>query len=300
MVYMSGGRRPAAPHNVGGPLLSVTALKSAISITEIEDRSKGDEWTKGIAVLQTAWFLAQCIARQIQGLAITELEIATTAFALVNIVIYIVWWSKPLDVRCAARVGYTPMRSIEEYLMRSEVVQRQEHPEEQRQSNGQGISRAFSTKILVLLLILTGEDEERTLPVKYRRVPTFWAGRLSERQRGIAAGISLSVAAGFGAVHFAVWNSSFPSQTERILWRVAAIAVMAVPLVFFLDAVYLYGVNPPMWYVNLTYYFVVPLGVAIYIIARALLMVLPFLSLRSLPADAYRDVDWSVYIPHFS
>lgn len=300
MVYKYRGRRPAASHEVGGRLLPVRGLENAISTAAISDRSKGDEWTKGIAVLQTAWFLAQCVARQVQGLAITELEIATTAFALVNIVIYIVWWSKPQDVRCPVETEYV-MRTLEElYAEREADTLSLERRNGQGQPNGQGMGHAFSAKILVLLLTFSGEDEDADLPSAYQRVPTLWAGRLGERQRGIAAGISVMVAAGFGATHFALWNTAFPSRTEQILWRVAAISVTVVPVIFFLDAIYLYGRNPTEFYVDLTYYFVVPLGVTIYIIARALLMVLPFLSLRSLPPDAYKDVDWTAYIPHFS
>ena len=67
---------------------------------EIQDKSKGDAVTKALVVLQTTWFLLQCAARGSQHLALTELELATAAFALLNIVIYALWWDKPLDVQC--------------------------------------------------------------------------------------------------------------------------------------------------------------------------------------------------------
>ena len=62
------------------------------------DRSKGDALSKGIAILQTGWFILQCIARKIQGLAVTELEVVTLAFAALNFAVYVFWWNKPLDV----------------------------------------------------------------------------------------------------------------------------------------------------------------------------------------------------------
>ena len=46
-----------------------------ITEEEIEDRSKADGLAKGIAVLQTTWFIAQCISRTAQGLIITEIEL---------------------------------------------------------------------------------------------------------------------------------------------------------------------------------------------------------------------------------
>jgi hypothetical protein len=57
-----------------------------ISKEEIKDKSKGDAITKGLALIQTTWFLLQCVARGSQHLSITELELATAAFALLNII----------------------------------------------------------------------------------------------------------------------------------------------------------------------------------------------------------------------
>ena len=67
---------------------------------EIDDRSKGDALSKGIALLQITWFIIQLIARRAQGLTITELELTTAALAGLNSVMYVFWWNKPKDVRC--------------------------------------------------------------------------------------------------------------------------------------------------------------------------------------------------------
>lgn len=69
-----------------------------ITTAEIQDRAKGDFISKSIAILQTSWFIIQCIARGVQGLAITELELVTLALASLNGVIYYFWWDKPLGV----------------------------------------------------------------------------------------------------------------------------------------------------------------------------------------------------------
>ena len=39
----------------------------------------------------------QCIARTIEHLPVTHLEIVTLAYAAMNFVIYIFWWNKPLN-----------------------------------------------------------------------------------------------------------------------------------------------------------------------------------------------------------
>jgi hypothetical protein len=75
-----------------------------ITKREVQDRSKGDLLSKGIVILQTGWFVTQCIARALDGLPLSELELVTLAFAALNFVTYGFWWNKPLDVRCAVAV----------------------------------------------------------------------------------------------------------------------------------------------------------------------------------------------------
>ncbi|KAF9477307.1 hypothetical protein BDN70DRAFT_838058 [Pholiota conissans] len=70
-----------------------------VTAEEIEDRSKGDGLSKGLVLLQTLWFIAQLAARVIEGLAVTQLELATSGFAALNGFMYFFWWNKPLDIR---------------------------------------------------------------------------------------------------------------------------------------------------------------------------------------------------------
>ncbi|KAF5378947.1 hypothetical protein D9757_008737 [Collybiopsis confluens] len=66
---------------------------------EIMDKSKGDALAKLVVLIQTSWFIAQVFSRVVLRLAITELELTTLAFALLNFLTYGLWWKKPLDVR---------------------------------------------------------------------------------------------------------------------------------------------------------------------------------------------------------
>ncbi|KAG6914034.1 hypothetical protein DXG01_002848 [Tephrocybe rancida] len=80
-----------------------------ISEKDIQDRSKGDVLSKCLVMLQVTWFVLQVLARAAQHLAITELEIVTLAFAVLNFMTYFCWWNKPLDVNCSIRVtAYHP------------------------------------------------------------------------------------------------------------------------------------------------------------------------------------------------
>jgi len=75
-------------------------------ITEVEiiDRSKADLLSKALAMTQTGWFMLQCIARRLDQLPITELELVTVAFATLNLATYVCWWDKPLNVQRPFRV----------------------------------------------------------------------------------------------------------------------------------------------------------------------------------------------------
>ena len=89
-----------------------------VTVEEIEDRSKSDGFSKTIALSQTLWFVAQCIARRAQHLDLTLVELLTLSLALLNGVMYFLWWNKPMDVRCSVRVylldkSYTPNMSNE-------------------------------------------------------------------------------------------------------------------------------------------------------------------------------------------
>ena len=83
-----------------------------VTVEEIEDRSKADGFSKTIALVQTLWFITQCLARITQHLDLTLVELVTLSLATFNGVMYFLWWHKPLDVRCPVRV-YLRVKSNE-------------------------------------------------------------------------------------------------------------------------------------------------------------------------------------------
>ncbi|KIK51380.1 hypothetical protein GYMLUDRAFT_252080 [Collybiopsis luxurians FD-317 M1] len=66
----------------------------------VKDRGHSDGFAKFVAVGQTTWFVVQLLARWVEGLPVTELEIMTLAFAAMNVLIYYFWWDKPQGVEC--------------------------------------------------------------------------------------------------------------------------------------------------------------------------------------------------------
>jgi hypothetical protein len=86
------------------------------------------------------------------------------------------------------------------------------------------------------------------------------------------------------------WSFAFPSYAEELLWRIASISVTSVPVP--LAYVVLMSMDRPGRF-GLTL-----AGSILYLIGRLILLVLPFMSLRSLPAEAYQTVEWTTFIPH--
>ncbi|OAX32658.1 hypothetical protein K503DRAFT_701700, partial [Rhizopogon vinicolor AM-OR11-026] len=78
-----------------------------LSAKQIHDKSKGNAISKGLVILQVAWFALQLISRAIYHLETTQLETGTLAFAVLSFITYAAWWNKPLDVQCPHPVYWT-------------------------------------------------------------------------------------------------------------------------------------------------------------------------------------------------
>ena len=175
---------------------------------ELSSRSKGDVLSKGVAVLQTVWFVVQCIARLAERLPLTNLEIMTLAYTVMTVAMYVAWWDKPLNVGCAIRV---PARGV--------PVEGKPHH--------QNILHTISVYIYVI-----GQQDAYVDLDNLRRILTFWAGETDEADEHDiinADTIALLVAMAFGAVHCIAWSYKFPSHAELLMWRALAIAIIAIP-----------------------------------------------------------------------
>ena len=81
-----------------------------ISEDDIKDKSKGGSLAKFLACFQATWFCATCIGRVAQRLPLSQLELNTFAHALCTVIVYVLWWKKPLDV--AARTPSPTSASV--------------------------------------------------------------------------------------------------------------------------------------------------------------------------------------------
>ncbi|PPR01398.1 hypothetical protein CVT24_006237 [Panaeolus cyanescens] len=100
-----------------------------VTTKQIKDHSKNDYIVKTIALVQTTWFCVQVIVRLATNLVVTELEISTMAFAVLNLFVYILWWNKPFDVRTPIVVPGKYSPSVR-YKSASPLEWRELRPEE--------------------------------------------------------------------------------------------------------------------------------------------------------------------------
>jgi hypothetical protein len=93
-------------------------LLPTITEAEINDKSKASNFAKFIACSQALWFCLQCLARTVQGLPVSLLEVSTIAHAFCALLIYVLWWEKPLEVEqpTLIRIEGEKLRAICAYM----------------------------------------------------------------------------------------------------------------------------------------------------------------------------------------
>ena len=258
---------------------------------EIKDKGKSDWLAKSLVLLQTSWFVMQCIARAIDHLPVTHLEIVTLAYATMNFVIYIFWWNKPLNVNRPVRVFQKPDPRAADNGIDSHGAGPSEIQSQQISEGG------LSWEVTTLNFIVGTQDEDIDLSHE-DRVPRFWTNSNGE-DAGAAGAIVLWVGVLFGAIHCIAWSFSFPTHVELLIWRISSVAVTVVPshillMLFLTDWLKNTNFNATLVIVSFS---ILPAGM-LYILARAVTLILVFTSLRDLPPGAFNTVYWTTFIPH--
>lgn len=135
-------------------------------------------------------------------------------------------------------------------------------------------------------------------------VGAFYAYGTLDRSIGL---VFFAVASGvlFGGLHLIPWEFTFPTPTESFLWRISSLwitlnpVLLSIPLIFHSFISDQPGVVyrlPGRW--TLKPLQLITMTVPLYILARVLIVVLAFVTLRSLPPGVYTEIPWSNFIPH--
>ena len=107
VVEMEKGRVTILTLEMLRELVKDPMFEIRITEEEISNRSKGDGLSKMIFILQTSWFIVQCVARHVQRLDLTQLELTILAMASLNGITCLLWWQKPLGAQAIVRVCLT-------------------------------------------------------------------------------------------------------------------------------------------------------------------------------------------------
>ncbi|MCJ1390080.1 hypothetical protein MMC18_002938 [Xylographa bjoerkii] len=278
----------------------------------IWDRNKADGFARMVTTVQFTWFFIQCLARWVQRLAISTLEITTFATILATLNSLLFWYHKPLDVG-------TPIVLKTESRMADILVK--------------AGARACQPYDLTPLDFLKSPPASRSI------VAPFWFGmgvlidfdkeslsrpvqRFVNYKTRPPAGITIRETIYLGlfefayfGVHLVGWNQLFPSRAELYLWRVSnlvllgllAVYLIAIPigvvssrafsrrwLVEEVDTPLEVAAQLPRWAQIMIH---IPI-LALYLSARSYILLEGFISLRALPLSAYVDITWANFVPH--
>ncbi|KAF8188028.1 hypothetical protein BJ912DRAFT_408550 [Pholiota molesta] len=302
-----------------------------ITEEDIQDRSKGDDISKTFIVLQTTWFVVQCIARWSQRLPVTELEVVTLGFAMLNGITYGLWWDKPQNVgRPVFLESKKPRGDTSESVVEpstagnttSEDAESESNPLLPQAEPGKeswlrrhirqdimeefGGSRGALLVLLPMLIfvaflrplgkLLGVNDTDTVTKTPPMRVAMFYAeDSYAGDSEDEAEYATYAIAALFGSVHLIPsWSLHFASHQEMWIWRVSAIIMTAAPVFMGLSS-YFYETSTSLEDVFDAF---MGVGAIFYPFARIIILILSLTALRSLPHGALQTIEWTTFIPH--
>jgi hypothetical protein len=280
---------------------------STLNAADIGDKSHSDAVTKIFALVQCTWLIVHSIARAVQGLAISQLELSTMAFIVCAVVMYAFWWDKPFNVErrhVLLRIRWDNAErrqvllrirwdSVDDYWsavdkfrlpgllfhgLGGHIAAFDGRPSETGPyDEGRGITRLFFP------------DKLENLARDWHVVALYVTGLL------------------FSAVHLAAWNWHFPSPLIQALWRWSAVTALVLSLFPWYTVLFIF--QPLKWarkwwrwidrwenILTRSSIFIMFIG---YTGARLIILSLSFYCFTSMPASTYERVVWTGFIPHF-
>ncbi|KAG2141853.1 hypothetical protein DEU56DRAFT_885077 [Suillus clintonianus] len=285
MLYKDGKpHHTLLPNKVLGLIRKGCIDAPTLTAKEINDRSKGNVISKGLIILQVAWFILQLLSRAIYRLETTQLETGTLAFAVLNFLTYALWWNKPLNVQCPYRL----------YWM-STVSKPEDHIDVVSDDNEDHVLITIYKATFAPFMELMSLN----VPTRQLRVPTFDGSiKLEESDTDILVFAGVLIATIFGGIHCTAWFFAFPTYREQVLWRVSAVAITCTPWIEILIYVAISMDVITNFIGGMMTVVVMYIFVLLYIVSRGMLLVLMFTTLRHLPVDAYTTVSWISVVPH--
>ncbi|KAF8641289.1 hypothetical protein AX16_010068 [Volvariella volvacea WC 439] len=296
---------------------------------EIKDHGKGDLLAKALVVVQTTWFVAQCIARRVESLVLTEIELVTLAFATLNVFTYGVWWDKPLNVGYPIYFDEDGVRidgplamvsdpeeaegrvkewkgawysriwsSVEDYVAGwgkgcQNVWRDAKESWEDCVDRWGGMMAVVALPFVAIFGPLLDMMTDANVENKTTSVHPFYTAPADDEDRYFAVVFGSVIGIIFGGIHLIGWNFQFLTIIELWLWRASSLVLTVVPSFLAIAAVIDMRYDD-----NLVLVLTGIVGPPLYFTARIILLFLAFFTLRDLPDPAYQNVKWTEFIPH--
>ncbi|KAA1469704.1 hypothetical protein DENSPDRAFT_638508 [Dentipellis sp. KUC8613] len=270
-------------------------------VSGLWDRSKANSLAKLIACFQVTWLMVQCLARTVEGLPMSTLELGTVGYAFITIAAYGFQWHKPKDIRthtilrpkadAAASAGSaSSVHSAVE--LTSMANNAEDHAGSTRGSHEIALEEEANQQDHELI-DLERQNSRNTnsgnTPISARAPDISWAAALSKKYEVTVVYLVFAVASPiYGVWHCLAWNFSFPSRAEMWLWRIDSVVCVTAGTAFLLLCWY-YRENVTIWIVWIVF---------AHVTTRLMILVEMFIGLRSLPAGVFETVRWTTFIPH--
>ncbi|KAF8662712.1 hypothetical protein AX16_001154 [Volvariella volvacea WC 439] len=270
---------------------------------------KRDIFLRVLILLQTTWFITQCLARHAYGLAVTPIELTTLAYIVINAITHIVWWDKP-EAGSPIYFDLEGIRIDAPEEVQGKGVQYQAFWEKLRRWTLGDAMFYLGGSILFIILLVPLAIIYLIYPLRDPRklsVPSFYAGELKGEYHARFTLCVSAVGVAFGGVHLLGWNFPFQTAGDLEIWQTYVFLLVFSPLPALLfafslsmtssdrvpeDSVFamVFGLA---FFLSLCLMFA---GFALYILSRVL--VLPYIVSFYLPDSAYETVGWTRLIPH--
>src|SRR5258708_4982132 len=270
MLYKDGRPFQVVSPELFTELLDASCIEFPFApVEELREKSMAHPLFASITLLQAVWFIVQCILRRVQGLTITQLEMVTLSLIVMNGLLLFFWWHKPLgphsfvridlirplpppipdpphiDAQGAIKFDFSRERSLGRRVKTIFKTEELTLAKNHRNPFLRTLDRCFVARLKLLESMLDDHSDlflrldTHIIPEGTTDVNIFYAPDTIESQGGILFALENILGAFFASAHISMWSSHFPTYRDTMVWRIAAITTVALPMAFIIGLIIL-------------------------------------------------------------
>ena len=253
----------------GFRLLDRTAFRKQ----DIIDKGKANNIAKLVVCVQAGWMLVQALGRVAAGLTVTLLELHVSIQVLIAVVLYTLWWSKPLDVdqpvELEALRPYAKNMETEKFPLppddlHTDIEMKITMPHNERVAPGEPAytiantpeedmedpfaetagENPFELSPVPPTTSVATQTDGRFLTEKHRTGAPYIACKImfdlatamleSPGQRQLKLGLPGVLIFMYGGLHIMAWKAHFPTVVEMWIWRITCVGMLSAGVILVL------------------------------------------------------------------